>query len=299
MPMFQHRPALAAILVAFVAVLTLSLVAVPARAATLPQPMNPIAATALSYDGTYQGECWLFVKKVVKEATGHEMGFDYRQGYFDAGAVEVTAVQAQAGDIIQIARDSDTSPGASYGGLHSAIILENLGGGLFNVIDSNQNFDGMVGQRSGYNPGAFSGRSGLQYHIYRINGSAASTAPRLAAAPPAPTVQLTFHVGDRAITNTPGDVLNIRTTPNGTVVTDFKFPDSTRVTVTAEAVTAGAHTWVKVSSGLRDGWVASEYLAKDPASTSSTAAGAPTVGGDPVKPVLMFHTFVVAIGTGG
>lgn len=298
MPMSQHRPALAAILVAFVAVLAFSLAAAPARAEALPQPMNPIAATALSYDGTYQGECWIFVKMVVKEATGRNMGFDYRQGYFDAGGVEVTVANAQAGDIIQIASDSDTSPDASYAGLHSAIVLENLGGGLFNVIDSNQNFDGVVHQRPNYNPGALAARSGLQYHIYRITGSAPTTAPRLAAAVPSvPAVPLSFHLGDRLITNTPGDVLNIRTSPNGSAL-DFKFADGTRVTVTGEAVAAGAHTWVKVSNGLRDGWVASEYLAKDPASTSSTAAGAPANNGAPVKPVLTFHAFAVAIGSG-
>jgi hypothetical protein len=295
MPMSQHRPALAAILVAFVAVLALGLAA-PARAAEPTPPMNPIAATALSYEGTYQGECWMFVKKVVKEATGKEMGFDYRQGYFDAGAVEVTFDQAQMGDIIQIADDADTSPDASYSGLHSAIITENLGDGRFNVIDSNQNFDGMVHQRLNYDPRAVSARSGLNYHIYRITAGAPTVAPRIAA--PTPVQPLSFHIGDHLITNTPGDVLNIRTSPNGSILPDFKFPDGTHVTVTGEAVAAGTHTWVKVSSGLRDGWVASEYLARNPASSSSSAAGAPASNGAPVKPVLTFRTFAVAIGAG-
>jgi hypothetical protein len=291
MPMSLHRPALAAILVAFVAVLSLGLAA-PARAVQPTPPMNPIASVALSYDGTYQGECWIFVKKVVKEATGREMGFDYRQGYFDAGAIEVSFDQAQMGDIIQIASDADTSPDASYSGLHTAIIVENLGDGIFNVVDSNRDFDGMVHQRSAYDPRAISARSGLNYHIYRITGGTPTIAPKLAAAaPPAPVV---FRIGDHAITNTPGDVLNIRTSPNGSILPEFKFPDGTKVTITGEAVAAGAHTWVKVSSGLRDGWVASEYLVKDPAGPGS-AAGAPAANGTPVRPVLAFHSFAVAI----
>lgn len=71
-------------------------------------------AAAVRYDGTWQGECWAFVKKVVREATGQEMGFDYRQGYFDAGATEVTVATAQPGDIIQIANDFNSGPNADY-----------------------------------------------------------------------------------------------------------------------------------------------------------------------------------------
>src|SRR5690348_7796343 len=145
MPMSQHRLALAAILVAIVAALSMS--ARPHTVEAAPAAQNPIVTTALSYDGTYQGECWVFVKKVVLEATGRQMGFDYRQGFFDAGAVEVSTAAAQPGDIIQIADDNDTSPDASYNGLHTAIILVNHGDGTFDVIDSNRDFDGVVHQR--------------------------------------------------------------------------------------------------------------------------------------------------------
>ncbi|MEO6397477.1 MAG: hypothetical protein ABIP13_03305, partial [Tepidiformaceae bacterium] len=167
--MSQHRAALAAILVAVVAILALSVV--PATAAP-PAPTNPLVAAAAAYDGTWQGECWAFIKKIVREATGQEMGFDYRQGYFDAGAIEVSVADARAGDVIQIARDSDSGPNADYSGLHSSIIVENLGGGAFHVIDSNQNYDGVVHHRLSYSPSAAAARYGLNFHIYRIAAGA-------------------------------------------------------------------------------------------------------------------------------
>ena len=175
MPMSQHRAALAAILVAVVAIYALSVV--PAIAAPS-VPANPVVAAAIQYDGTWQGECWAFVKKVVREATGQEMGFDYRQGYFDAGATEVTVAAARPGDIIQIANDANSGPNADYPGLHSSIVVENLGNGLFHVIDSNQNYDGMVRHRTEYSPSASAARYGLNFHIYRVvAGAAARSAP--------------------------------------------------------------------------------------------------------------------------
>ena len=93
MPMSPHRPALAAILVAVVAVLT-AFAATPANAA--PTPSNPIVQRALLDLGTYQGECWQFMKSVIREATGAEVGFDYHIGYLEAGAVEVSVEEAGA-----------------------------------------------------------------------------------------------------------------------------------------------------------------------------------------------------------
>ena len=55
MPMSPHRPALAAILVAVVAVLSLA-AALPAIAAPSPAPAGTaIVQDALTYDGSYQG----------------------------------------------------------------------------------------------------------------------------------------------------------------------------------------------------------------------------------------------------
>ena len=100
MPLSQHRPALAAILVAVAAVLTALAAFAHASAATT--STNPIVTRALRDLGTYQGECWTWMKQVVQDSTGAKVGFDYRFGYLDAGAVEVALKDAGQGDIIPI-----------------------------------------------------------------------------------------------------------------------------------------------------------------------------------------------------
>jgi Bacterial SH3 domain len=284
MPMSQHRPALAAILVAFVAVLTAGLSAHTATAAPAPAP-GSIASVALSYDGTWQGECWIFAKKVVAEATGHQMGFDYRQGYFDAGAVEVKPANAQPGDVIQVADDNNTSPDASYNGLHTSIVIDNLGDGTFNVVDSNRDFDGIVHQRAGYDPAASAARFGLEYHIYRITGEP-SVAPSLR---PKLVPGGKFLAGGKAITVTPGDVLNLRDAPNGSRL--GSLPDGTHVNITADPVSAGGRQWAQVNSLAGSGWVATDFLAADNAADTS-AAGSPATTSNSTKPVLQRRTFV-------
>ena len=279
MPMSQHRPALAAILVAVVAVLS---VTVAARSAAAASPPSPIAQTALSYDGTWQGECWGWVRKVVFEATGRTIGFDYREGFFEAGAVEVSTAEARAGDIIQIARDADTSPSADYPGLHTSIILANLGGGTFDVIDSNQNFDGVVHQRAGYDPAASAARyAGLNFHIYRIGGGAA-TSPAAPLAAPVPGES--FAAGERARVFTPGDCLNLRSGPGRDYATLACLGHGTALTVLAAPETTDLR-WVKVSTPAGDGWVAADYITKEPATARPSSAG--TVG-----PVMQRRAFI-------
>ncbi len=286
MPMSQHRPALAAILVAFVAAISLS-AATLAVAGSPPPVTNPIAADALSYVGTYQGQCWPFMKKVVAETTGRQIGFDYRQGFFDAGAVEVSPAQAQAGDIIQVANDANTAPNADYPGLHTAIILRNLGNGVFDVVDSNENFDGMVHERDGYSPGANAAAHGLSYHIYRIGGTAGvgGPAPALQAVPPA-----SFATGDRAVTNTPGDILNLRSGPGSNNPVIGRLADRTAVTLASAPVALGGYHWVQVTTPQGSGWVAAEFLLKQqPTSTAASAPSSPS-GSDKVAPVLRYRS---------
>jgi uncharacterized protein YgiM (DUF1202 family) len=279
MPLSQHRPALAAILVAVVAVLSVTVAASPVAAAP---STNAIAETAVSYDGTGQGECWIFIRKVVLEATGRTIGFDYRDGFFEAGAVEVSAKEAQPGDIIQIARDSDTSPGADYPGLHTSIVLANLGGEVFDVVDSNQNFDGVVHLRPGYDIAAATARyPGLSYHIYRIGEGSAALPPTPS---PVPIPGERFVVGEHARVFTPGECLNLRSGPGR----DFEplgcLAHRTTVTIIGEPRTTDL-SWVKVSTPAGDGWVAANFLAKEPAAARPSSAGA-------VGPVLQRRAFI-------
>lgn len=280
MQVSQHRPALAAILVAVVAVLSAMSSAQPADAA--PPPTNPVASRALVDLGTWQGECWLWMKKIVTEATGKSIGFDYRAGYLEAGAVEVSLGQAGAGDIVQIADDAWTAPDANYDGLHTAIILSANGDGTFEAIDSNQNWDGVVRLRSGYDPVSQAKRYGLNFHIYRLGGKAALSPPL----PPVQTVAGPVAAGDLARINTPGDCLRLREAPAGTVLTCLSH--GIQVKVTGPATLVEGVSWVPVSTLLGDGWMAAGFLLKE---VAPTATAAPS-GLGTVKPVLPYRAFV-------
>ena len=277
MPLSQHRLALAGILLV---VVTIPLLTFARAGAQSGPPAHPIIATALQYEGAYGGECWTFMKKVVKEATGRDVGFDYRDGYLEAGAVEVRIADARPGDIIQIADDRNTTPSADYGGLHTAFIIDNLGRGLFNVIDSNSNFDGMVRVRYDYDPAASAARYGIQFHIYRI-GTGAFTPP---APKPTATPSVTpLRLGDRAIVSAQGDCLNLRSGAGVGQPIIRCIPDKTPVTLLSDAVTVGGRQWLQVSSSLGNGWVAAEYLAPTEAKGSASA---------PTSPLLQFRSFV-------
>jgi len=280
MPMSQHRPALAAILVAFVAVLTAAAAIRPAAAAPAEEDTaSAIVDRALQDLDSWQGECWQWMKLVVLEATGVELGFDYRYGFLDAGAVEVSVEQAGPGDIIQVALDSYTAPDAGYDGLHTAIILHNNGDGTFDAIDSNQNFDGVVHLRAGYDPAAAAARYGLDFHIYRINGNAKPAAP-------VKTVPGPLTAGDHARVNTPGDCLRLRDAPAGAIT--HCLGHNSQVTVTGEPRTVEGIRWVPVQTAAGAGWMAENFLLKE---VPASAPAAPS-GTGAVKPALRFRAFV-------
>lgn len=238
---------------------------------------GPIAATALQYVGTHGGQCWTFMQQVVFEATGRHVGSDYRQGYFDAGAVEISPDEAANGDIIQIADDNDTSPWASYPGLHTAIILKNLGGHRFDAVDSNQNWDEMVHLRPGYDPYAAAARYGLQVHIYRISGDVTAAAP-------------TFAVGDRATVSADPGCLNLRgrAALAGSILDCL--PSGTAATIVDGPVSADGFVWVKVETARGSGWVAARYLvhASGDAPASAPVSDSPSAGAA-APPAILAH----------
>jgi hypothetical protein len=238
MPFTQSRNAiLAGVLAAAVALSAVS-GALAVDPPTAPQPSPPatakydrIALTALKYEGQQQGQCWTFAQRVVREATGKSMGFDYRQGFFDAGAVEVSVKDAKSGDIIQIARDSDTSAGADYPGLHTAVILDNNADGTFSVVDSNAHWDGTVRRRDSYAPAEMAGRyNGMNFHIYRIMYDGQAVPPPLPPKTPPPPPPV-LRSGDIAVVAADGDCLNLRSTPGGAITKCI--PDKTTVLIAA------------------------------------------------------------------
>lgn len=215
---------------------------------------NPIAAAAMKYVGQWGGECWPWMRAVVLEATGKTIGFDYREGFWEAGAVEVSEADARQGDIIQFALDSNTAWDADYPGLHTAIVLENLGGGRFTVIDSNSQFDGIVRIRTDFYPKTRAAERGLQYHIYRVSAGANEVLPPTTSAP------AVLAPGDSAIVSAGAEGLRLRATPGGTILR--VLPDGTRVTVVGMPKVISGRTWVPISTPWGDGWSAAEYLVK-------------------------------------
>lgn len=280
MPMSPHRPALAGMLLAIIAVLALQ--STPTLAADPSTPViDRVAATAIKYEGTYQGDCWPFVLRVVLEATGRQIGFDYRQGFFDAGAVEVKLDEAQGGDIIQIVNDANTAPDADYIGMHTSIVYEVLGNGIFNVVDSNSQWDGIVRLRPNYDPAAAAARySGLTFHIYRITGTGPSSAA------PVPPAASAIQPGDQVTVKTPGDCLNMRSGPGLDQSPIACLPDGSVVSVLAGPLNVGGRLWVQVDTPSGRGWAATEFLA---------AAAAGPAGSGGTKPLLQFRTFVPAV----
>jgi len=231
------------------------------------QPGSPIATAALKYLGSYQGQCWGFAKKVVAEATGRRIGFDYRQGFFEAGAVEVSIKDAHAGDVIQYADDAFTAPWADYPGLHTAIILQRSEAGM-SVIDSNSFWDGVVRIRTGYDPVEQARIKGLSFHIYRFPGGDGAS-PVDAAGGPNPTVAFTSGVHGTVVT--PGDCLNLRESASRSAAVIYCLPDGAQVTVSQEdVVQADDRTWVHIDTAWGTGWVAADYLAINSADEPST-----------------------------
>jgi hypothetical protein len=272
MPLSPLRPFLAGGIVALVAVL--SLVSSPTHSSAA--PTHPIAIRAMEDLGTWQGECWQWMKKVVYDATGKTVGFGYRDGYLEAGAIEVSIQDAQAGDIIQIVNDDWDGPGADYNGLHTAIILEPRGDGTFDAIDSNQKWDGIVRLRPNYDPAGLARARGLDFHIYRITGEAPSV-ERTAVAPP----DTTISKGDRASVNTPGECLRLRTQPGGEIVTCVSH--GTSVVIVSEHRVALGMNWVQVQAQGVVGWMAAQYLEVSPASAAGPVSD---------TPVLPFRAFI-------
>ena len=252
---------------------------------------SALTAWATTAVGQQQGECFPWVRRVVQTALGIVIGNDYRLGYLQAGAVEVTPQAARKGDIIQIANDANTTPSADYPGLHTALIVENEGGGRFKVVDSNSNFDGRVRVRNGYDPGAAAARySGLSFHIYRLPEHASGASVPL---PPASTGNTpgVIPIGSAAEIAADGDCLRVRTIAglSGGIV--GCLPTGMRVTVTQPGPDVDGYHWVTITNGAISGWASERYLravrALQPTPAASVAVPAPV----PLTPRILSGVF--------
>ncbi len=290
MPLSQHRLALVGILLAIVA--TFSVRAASAAEEANTPTSNPIAARALRDLGTWQGECWLWMQRVVFDATGRKVGFDYIDGFFEAGAVEVSLKDAQAGDVIQVVSDRYHGPDADYRGLHTLIVLENNGDGTVNGIDANQNWDGMVELRFDYNPAEKALEYGLNFHVYRF-GATPGVSTRTSLPP---TASKAVRAGDLAVVKAGPEGLNLRPEASTSQAPLGILRDGTQVTVLSDPLTAGGRQWVKISAPAGTGWVAAEFLEKQaPTSDGGHTSGS---GAGTTAPLRPFRSVITMVSSG-
>lgn len=126
-----------------------------------------IADKALAQVGTYGGQCKQFVNDILARASHGSvtLGGGYYSDYKREGGHRVSAKDAVKGDIIQL-----NVPGApdSFGsGMHTAIIVANLGHHKFQVVDSNWVGHETVGTHV-FNPYTRAASRGLKVNIWHF-----------------------------------------------------------------------------------------------------------------------------------
>ncbi len=266
---------------------------------------SPVLNVAVQALGTYEGECFPWVRRVVQAATGRAMGFGYRTGYLEAGAIEVPLDVAKPGDILQLIDDRDDGANADYAGMHTSIVLGVQSPGVFRVIDSNLAFDGVVRVRDDYNPVALAARyPNINVHVYRFyeaqGGSASDvgfrgsfstvaqaggaaqpipgTAPAIASAlgggALVPGGMEPLQAGASATIRADGDCLRLRSAASAGAPVLTCLPDGSTVTLLQGSVQADGVVWQSVSAGGSVGWVASQYLVQSGGTSSAPAAAA-------------------------
>ncbi len=255
MAKLQPRPAPPALAVLLLILLgSLAAIVLPRTSEAADQD-HPLVARAFEDLGSYQGQCWPWVRRAVADSLGLTMGFDYRLGFFQAGAAEIELADAGPGDVIQLADDSNTNPDADYPGLHTAIIVAVEGPGVFEIIDSNSQWGGIVRTRSGYDPAASAARFwNIDFHIYRF------PSPGGAPAPGDPTGSV--EAGTTATVVAPDDCLNLRSragvAPNNILVC---LPDGMEIRMLGPLRSADGYDWLLVETPMGIGWVASAFVA--------------------------------------
>ncbi len=214
-----------------------------------------IVSIALRSLGTHGGQCWEFMQHVVEEATGRHVSGDYRQAYFAAGAIEMTANTAAPGDIIQLT-DPDGGDAIEP---HSAIILKNLGNHRFDVIDSNQAWDEIVRLRPNYAPYDLAAQRGGVIHIYRMPRTAA---PLLKLNDPSLlSASHSWTAGQTVVVTKEEGCLNLRESPSLDAKPIACLPKGATATATGETRESDTYTWAHVVSAAGGGWLATAFIA--------------------------------------
>lgn len=112
------------------------------------------------------GECKEFVRCIIRMVSNGQMVT--APGYYDAYArngTKTASTDALKGDIIQL-NDPNNREGFKEG-MHTAIVVANLGNGNFDVIDSNFNKD-YIARHHTWNPFHTASQLGLEVNIWRL-----------------------------------------------------------------------------------------------------------------------------------
>lgn len=242
-------------------------------------PGEAIVDRALEDHLTWQGECWPWVREVVRESTGNPMGFGYHSGLIAGGAEQVPLSNARTGDVIQIVNPSD--PDNFYPGMHTAIVHTNHGGGVFTVVDSNSQFNGIVRIRENYDPVYMANRAhvhpNLEVRAYRFEtfadgsggGGSSPTEP-----PSSGGGNSSFEEGDTVETVTGANCLNVRSRASTSAGVVRCVPDGTEMEVLNGSAQANGYTWISVQlSDGTTGWAADAFVEAVDGSGSGAGSG--------------------------
>lgn len=163
--------------VAALVTLVIVLLAVPVQSAPVLEShisSKALCRAATSYaDGAHGGQCKAFVNGIfnrvaLRAGSDLRIGSSYYSDYVAAGGMRISAAMARPGDVIQLNLPSD--PDSFVTGMHTAIVLGNLGGGRFLVIDSNWRHDERV-LRHEWEPSKSATEMGLTVRFWRLGNT--------------------------------------------------------------------------------------------------------------------------------
>src|SRR4051812_15977382 len=235
----------------------------PALASSANQfPNGRIADVALTHrDGSPGGQCYVFVNNALAAASGGRVHIGGSHTYFGAyaraGGVLVTSAQAQRGDIIQISNPRNDN--VYYPGMHTAIVVSNLRGGNFDVVDSNWGYAQLVHHHH-LNPYklivAGTGESVQFWRMGQVTPVPITPTPITPTPtpvtnppqPPAPVTNNTFPVYGLPAGNT----LNVRSGPGAQFPVIGSLNEGQLVTVGCQAAgsqVVGSNVWDQIRPG--------------------------------------------------
>jgi hypothetical protein len=120
------------------------------------------------------GQCFALGREVFRVAArnarsslliGSTSVYGYHNCYLQAGGIEVSAAKATRGDYIQVFNEANPY---DYSHVHTAIIENNVGGGVFDVIEQNWPVGNGVAHRRWDSPYKWAAAGSRQVHIWRL-----------------------------------------------------------------------------------------------------------------------------------